>query len=242
MGSIKQKPKKKMYIVAALAVLAYMFCGGKSEHSIKSNVVQLTSEHGSCSGESVRAPSGATYVLTAGHCRILATPEGKIMVHTEDGRKLERAIIAEDPESDLLLLEGIPGAKGLDLASRVYEGESIRTFTHGLAFKTYKTSGSLIQETEVRAPLRILETPADEAECKSMKKQKVAELDAIFFQVKVCMLDVMETVTNAMIVPGSSGGAVVDKNGDLVGVASAGDGHFGFLVRLQDIKKFMADY
>jgi S1-C subfamily serine protease len=58
----------------------------------------------------------------------------------------------------------------------------------------------------------------------------------------MCFLKVVEVATTAKVVPGSSGGMVVDDVGDLIGVVSASNGDFGFLVRLQDIKNFLAKY
>ena len=56
----------------------------------------------------------------------------------------------------------------------------------------------------------------------------------------ICGMDTMESSTTATIIPGSSGGMVVNKNGELVGVASATNGFFGYVVRLKDIQKFLA--
>lgn len=204
-------------------------------------MVKLTSEKGSCSAEQVRAPSGVDYILTAAHCRILEQ-DGMIHATTEDGRQLDRRIIAEDPKSDLMLLEGIPGMQGLDIASKNRAGQHVKTFTHGAGLATYKTEGEIIQDQKLKIIIDVIANAEDEKKCDSQPKYKKIDLDLGWFKAKVCILDVEETITTAMVVPGSSGGMVVDDSGDLTGVVSAGGNGFGALVRLQDIKAFLSNY
>lgn len=202
---------------------------------IRNRVVKLVSDQGSCSGQQVVAASGMDYILTAAHCKPLQF-EGSIMVKTDDGRSMYRRIIAEDETSDLLLLEGIPNLNGLAVASASFAQQHVRTFTHGRGFDTYETQGELIQDYLVNVLLGMNQP------CPKAPKFKVESVETIFGPMNACLLSVQETVTTAMIVPGSSGGAVVNDAGELVGVVSAGDGHFGFLVRIQDIKKFLRNY
>lgn len=223
-------------LIAALALNA-MF-SSPSDHSLRSRVMKLTNDYGLCSGEQVRAPSGVDYVLTAAHCKPLADASGSIKVTTEDGRELMRKIIAEDPMSDLLLLEGVPGIRGLDIASYDLPREHVRTFTHGNRFDTYKTEGVLIQDQRIMVMLSIILTEDEAAAC-NMPKNFIVDIG---WGARACLLTGLETATTAMIVPGSSGGPIVNDSGELLGVVSAGDGHFGYLVRLYDIKAFMHNY
>lgn len=232
------RKSKILMISAALAILA----GGSwamkqgSDSSAKSRSIKLISQAGACSGVQVRAPSGQSYIMTASHCKILADANRDIEAVTESGSHIKRHIIVEDPKSDLLLLEGIPGMKGLEIADRIWAGEHVRTFTHGGGLDTYKTEGVLIQQKNVQIPM------ADEKEC-SMPKYKSIELDfGILGAFKLCVMDVAEIATTTQTVPGSSGGMVVDDSNRLAGIVSAGDGHFGFLVRRLDIKDFIKAY
>lgn len=234
------KKYQKFRIPAAIALIAIMLfsMAGPSDNSIRSRVLKLSSSFGMCSGEQVRAPSGVDYVLTAAHCKPLADQNGDIRVTTEDGRELMRKIVAEDPMSDLLLLEGVPGIRGLDIANWDYAREHVRTFTHGNRFDTYKTEGVLIQDGKIMVMLDVIRSFQDEMACTQPKNAVVD----IGFGLRVCLLSVVETATTAMIVPGSSGGPILNDSGQLIGVVSAGDGHFGYLVRLYDIKQFMHNY
>lgn len=211
-----------------------------SDSSLRSRVMKLTDGHGLCSGEQVRAPSGVDYVLTAAHCLGLQH-NGSITVITEDGRSLERRVIAEDPMSDLLLLEGVPGIEGLRVASVGRPPLHVRTFTHGDRLDTYKTDGQLIQDRAISIPLSVISNADDRARC-SMPKNSILMYPTPVGTFEVCLVALQETVTTALIVPGSSGGMVVDDGGDLVGVVSASDGRFGLLVRLVDIQTFLHSY
>lgn len=243
---MKKHNKHKIIAAAIIAVLAFNIAKdafGKSERYLMSRAVKLQGDHNMCSGEAVQAPSGESYILTAAHCKILADKDGLIMVITEDGRSLKRRQIAEDPNSDLLLIEGMPGLKGLSISSKKpHRGEHVRTFTHGGDTKTFKTEGELVDEKSIAIPFAYIGTPAEEAACKSMPKNKVLDMPFIFWTVKVCALQVNELVTTASIIGGSSGGMAVDDSGDLIGVASAAGGGFGYLVPLKDIKKFLGNY
>lgn len=228
-------------VISILAVLAVGACAyyehGQSDAHIKARSVKLEGNGGECSGEQVRSPSGVDYILTAAHCAPLAQA-GSIQVTTEGGRVLRRRVIAEDSASDLLLLEGLPNLQGLSIADKDYASQSVRTFTHGNRLDTYETDGVLIQDKKIKVMLGIIASDAQEAYCSSLPKYKIVDL--VFF--KACVLDVEETVTTALVVPGSSGGMVVDDTGDLVGVVSASGEGFGFLVKLEDIKAFIANY
>ncbi len=227
-------------VLCGVMAIGLMACG-PSEKSIRDKVVKLSGEHGMCSGEQVKAPSGDMYILTAGHCRTLEK-DGSILVTKEDGTQLRRNVIAEDPNADLLLLEGLPNVEGLSIADNSYRRQDVRTFTHGRNFDTYKTSGVLIQQQKIQILNSIILDEKDEAACKD-PKYKIMEVPIFFgFTIKACLLDVEEMATTAMIVPGSSGGAVVSNAGELVGVVSAGGDTFGWLVPLSAIHVFLAGY
>lgn len=225
----------KTAAIFATGLTLCMFFSGPSDQYLRNRVVKLTSSRGACSGEQVRAPSGVDYVLTAAHCLVLAE-EGQIAVHTEDGKTLQRKIIAEDPNSDLLLLEGVPNLKGLDIAPYTLRFDHYRAFTHGKSLDTYKTEGAFIQRSQVTIPL-FIENMFETRRCDMPKYKEIQDIEGV-----ICVIDVIESTTSVSIVPGSSGGPAVDDSGRLVGVASATDGMFGYFVTLPDIKQFLHNY
>lgn len=250
---MKKSPKELIFTVLSLAVifgaLAWRAEGlnphrlpvAAGESYLRERVVRLYGVHGSCSGEQIHAPSGQNYILSAGHCHVLAI-DNQIMIQTEDGKRLSRRVIEEDPKSDLLLLEGVPNLVGLELGNDTQAHQHVRTFTHGMGFDTYKTEGAVIMDKRIRVGLGPVK---DISECE-MPKMKAEDYVSIFGGPPSidCILDVVETIVTAKIVPGSSGGMVVDDDNKLIGVCSASDqySNFGFMVRTIDTAQFISNY
>src|ERR1019366_2302284 len=147
-------------------------------------------------------------------------------------------IIAEDDASVLLLLEGIPGLPGLEVATSVDMGDPVRTFTHGHGMPTYKTSGILLKSITTTVNQGMILTEEDAQACIDRPRRSI--VPGLFGS--MCISTESETVSPAAVVPGSSGGMVVDDMGRLVGVVSATDGTFGFFVPLSDVKAFLAKF
>lgn len=210
----------------------------------RSKAVKLTNGHMMCSGEQVEGPSGMTYILTAAHCREIADETGSMQVIDANGRTLQRKIIAEDPNADLLLLEGLPNMTGLKIAKKSPMPQHVRTFTHGHDFDTYKTEGQTIMKRSEWFPLCDPGEPMlpnDKCKC-NQPKNKIAEVQDMFGRARVCLVYTVEEAMTAQVVPGSSGGMVVDDNNELTGVVSATDDMFGYMTDSIEINKFMAAY
>jgi hypothetical protein len=222
-------------VIGAIAAILVFSLSPKSDSYIRDRVVKLTGNGYTCTGEQVTAPSGRDYVLTAAHC--MSTAEGGfITATTESGETYRLEIIEEDPASDLLLLRGVPDLTGLDIAHAAPRFSRVRTFTHGAGNPTYETDGFLIGKQSIKALVDMIETPEQLAKCEEFPAKNTVLRAG---DQAACIMDVEEEVTSAMIVPGSSGGPVVNASGDLVGVVSTGDGHFGGLVTMNDIHRFL---
>jgi len=233
----------RKFILGLFAVLVVIHIASiNSESYIRDRALQLRSEHELCSAEQVRAPSGVDYILTAGHCRDIAN-NGYMTVIDSHGNKVQRRVIAEDKKSDLLLLEGMPGLKGLSIANSIKDTQHVRTFTSGGARPTHESEGELMGKEHIDIPLDVITNDDDKAKCEAFgPKNQVLQADTLFGPVNYCALSVDEVSTTAKIIPGSSGGMIVNDSGDLVGVASATDENFGFIVQLSDIHAFLAGY
>lgn len=234
-----KKPRKLLapIIIAILGIsliVSNISCS-PNERAIRARGVKLVSDVGSCSGVQVRAPSGVDYILTAGHCTVLKDSKDQIEAITEGGAHIKRRIIMEDDKSDLLLLEGIPGLEGIHMADRIWATEHVRTFTHGGGLDQYKTEGELIMGQQIQIPV------PEEKECK-MAKYKMVGMEDIFGAEKICVMDVWEILATARIIPGSSGGMMVDDAGQLAGIVSAGSDSLNAFVSLADIHHFMDRY
>lgn len=160
-----------MGMAGAIIVCAY---AGSHPSLPKNKIVRIIKPGvGMCSGEQVRAPSGQDYILTAGHCRKLASSDNMFTIRTEDGKSIERKFIVEDPNSDLMLIEGLPGLEGIHIAPSSYAGEHITTLTHGDNLDTYSTKGELIQMQRITVPVTELNSKEDLDKCTSMPKNVV---------------------------------------------------------------------
>ncbi len=211
----------------------------KSDAYAMSKAMLLKSSKGSCSGEQIEAPSGQSYILTAAHCRVLSEDGISISVITEGGEKLQRKIIAEDINSDLLLLEGVPNLEGLQVARNIGKKDHVKTFTHGKGYPTYKTEGELVGSQYIAIGIGLLGSPG--LDC-FMPKFKIVPESYMGMTVNVCVLYVEEYISTAKIVPGSSGGMVLNEDNELIAVVSASGEDFSFFVPLAQIKEFIKGY
>jgi hypothetical protein len=230
--------KKILALIFSISILS----GCHTESYIRSRVVKLTGNHHSCSGTQVHSNKGQDYILTAGHCGVLAE-NGMIYAQLDNERPIARRIIEESPDTDLLLLEGMPNLKGLDIAKTLERGDSLRAFTHGEGMATYKTSGTYIDNRKDFIPISAINSPEQEEACTSKPKFAIREIQVFIFVFKVCGLLIEDIVTDlSSIAPGSSGGLVADNSGDLCGVVFAGDEKFALIVPLKDIRNFLQSY
>lgn len=227
------------YFGALLGLLLSVGCTTASfDQRMASKVVQILNSKGSsCSGELVEGVSGATYILTAAHCRELSEG-GLYKVRSEAGATYYLPLVAEDDKSDLLLIQAYPGAEGLKPARVSYRSQRIITFTHGSGLNTYRTDGILIQERSALVGMFPIDSSEAEQRCLAAPKYKIVpDLFGSF-----CVMDVPLTFSTAFIAPGSSGGPIVNESGELVGVVSAGGQGFGLFVRLTDIRAFLSKF
>ncbi len=201
------------------------------EHTVRSKVVKLLGDKGSCSGVQVKAPSGVNYILTAAHCKDIHKV-GVVVARDQSGKILERKILAESPTDDLMLVEGVPGLSGLDVADMAHK--EVRTFTMGGSDSVYKTEGELLEEG--RQTLLV-----GARQClPRMAKYKPVEI----FLFPMCEVSVNLMASTASVRKGSSGGPVVDKGNKLVGIVSAwnSESRISYFVPLKAIQAFMRNY
>lgn len=207
-----------------------------SDAFAKRHSVLLRAGGGSCSGVEIEAPSGKHYILTASHCRVLAF-NGRIVVTLDSGITYKTRILDISTRSDLMLLEAkVPQTDAIRIADNVDLGAKIHTMTHGGGMPNYRTDGYLLAERPNQAPEFPLTTKGDERRCLIGRNRSIYE---IFPGLQVCVMSVKNMATTARIVPGSSGGSILDEAGNLIGIASAMDANFSYVVSLDDIKLFL---
>lgn len=227
-------------ILLALASLTVDSFVMTNDDYLFSRSVKLVGNGHACSGQQVKGDSGKDYILSAAHCHLLADKEGNIMTITQDGKEMMRRVIAEDSKSDLLLLEGIPNLKGLQIAKKLAYRQNVITVTHGKGLEAFKTIGAAIQAV----PIKVIVNPYNDLCVGAKFKEETAITDSNPFGIpeKICVMEVAEIAFTAPSMPGSSGGMIVNENYELVSIVSAGDGVLTYGVQLSDIQNFIKNY
>lgn len=231
---------KRVRIGLAIMAATSVLVGGRmayisSDSYLRSMVVKLQSPKGSCSGVKVIAPSGRSYVLTARHCEELVD-KGRVLAIEEDDSREYLNLVAVSKYSDLMLLSS-PDKTGVVLASDTDKHQSAHSMTHGHGFPSYRTDGELLEKVTIDVKAFEIISKADIEKCLSQEDRYVAQ-DFIF---EVCIAKESVMASTVHVVPGSSGGPVVNEYGSLIGIVSASDDAFSYLVSLGEIKAFLAN-
>jgi hypothetical protein len=214
-------------IAAAILCLMLLSVSDKTHTDgyVRDNVVQLVSEEGSCSGIRIKTPSNKTFVLTAAHC-------------------LPLAYVLPDPTSS-------PFAALLSAPTLIINAQSLG----GSKVEFLK-----VVKVDVSVDLMLLEAPnaggiaigsslADHEKVHTVThgagapqyrtdgeviKETMVFAGELFF---------VKTLCTAKILPGSSGGALLNDRNELVGIATHGDGtdFFSYFATLSQIKAFIGD-
>lgn len=237
--------KLLIYIGIAIMIIGIMHPHKKFEHKkdekyIRDRIVKITNSEGQCSGVIVKANSGKNYILTAAHCALLFK-DAPATVEFEDKVVSKEMIIKEDERSDLLIVSLSRDIDGLKIADKIKVYEHVHSSTHGLGMPTYRTDGDYIGDRLIEVPLGPADTIEQVLGCVS-PKQKVHDFVFYGMPIRVCFMSTVQQITTAHIVPGSSGGAMLNDAQELVGIVSTSEGDmFGNTVTLHDIQEFMRD-
>jgi S1-C subfamily serine protease len=235
---------KKIKVAIALllaVVLCTAFRTGYKKYTkatdsyIRDRVVMLTGNDRLCTGIEILTPSGKKAILTAAHCKALLIDD-MVVAKAENGDEYVLSFIAIDPAHDLMLLTSLDD-KYITVAESIYPHEKVHSLTHGRGFSTYRTDGELLDERSLTFPIFEITSDEEMNKCPTTPYEK-AVLD-INRMKRFCVVKFTLQATTAMIVPGSSGGPILDENGELVGIVKASDGDFGYMVPLRSIQHFL---
>jgi hypothetical protein len=104
------------------------------------------------------------------------------------------------------------------------------------------TRGEIIGKTIVEVIDHII-VPGEPENC-DKPKNKIVKIPFLFFELEACTITVPAYLSNATILPGSSGSPVVDMWGNVVAVAFASnsDSNWGLFITNKDVKDFLSVY
>lgn len=204
-----------VYLAASLlALFSPKDRDGIDDRYVRTQIVQLESEDGgSCTGVKVRTKNGP-YILTAAHCASLAF-NGRINGRNHLREHFTARVVAISKKVDLMLLTTSEGP-GLNLGARLKSKQVVYTMTHGGGFPAYRTVGEVLcwtrQPTQCTHYFEPMKTPG------------------------------IWVVATAYALPGSSGGALIDLHGDLVGIVVGKHTEYenvSYSVSTRDIRQFL---
>ena len=236
--------KSVLFRIVVLFFCTFCLLGGinayfkSTDDFARSRILKLTNlGRGQCTGVQVWAPSGKAFTLTAGHCRSIVQ-NGKLLAEDEDGTVWTLDFIAEDPSSDLMLLSA-PMQIGVDVGMSVSTHEHVHAITHGHGKPSFRTDGEILTEDFVTVPLFQIISFDDMIKCGMVKNQVEVSIPY-----PVCLIQTFQMTTTVRIIPGSSGGPLFDRWGQVVGIASSVDDTnlFSSFVTLKDINLFLKPY
>ncbi|HTM99455.1 MAG TPA: trypsin-like peptidase domain-containing protein [Pedobacter sp.] len=204
---------------------------------------------GSRRGSMPRAASGSGVILTADGYIVtnnhVVDKADKIEVVLSNRRKVMAKVIGKDPNTDLALIKvdvtGLPFVK-MGNSDNVQIGEWVLAVGFPLDLQTTVTAGIVSAKARNIGILN--------RESNGMTREEWMEMQRTGVRPKVNANPAIESFiqTDAAINPGNSGGALVNANGELIGINSAiasqtgrNEG-YGFAIPVNLAKKILEDF
>lgn len=189
------------------------------------SLMRLTNGYGAvCSGVQIKWQQHL-YILTAQHCASLENDKHEIIVQAKHFKGKLLRIIKRSETADVIVVEPYPQVPGIEIAKFAGLGEAntIYGFPDGFYKKLPNAHFIGLAQTQVDTDDR-----PDPKHCLIHKWRKIEGLRC---------LDVLHLAElDKPVIPGTSGGPVVNRQGQVVGIISQTDHRHSFAVLLKDIR------
>ncbi|MEU4214499.1 trypsin-like peptidase domain-containing protein [Actinoplanes sp. NPDC026623] len=179
--------------------------------AVKDSVVSITTQTGEGSGVILTADG---YIVTNNH--VVATAQGDtVTVIFADGKKAQAKIVGTDPRTDLAVIKA-DGVSGLTAAkfgssANMQVGDTVLALGSPLGLEGSVTEGIVsAKDRTIRAGGEDQQTPQNPFGGQEQQQQSSGATS---------MSGLLQT--DAPINPGNSGGALVNTNGEVIGINSA---------------------
>jgi len=235
--------------IFTLAAVAFLYLANKEEihrYQLRSQMTEATvmlinPTKGGGTGFAVETENGGKYILTNDHICDLAEEDGTIFAKEQDDL-IPLKILHRSPYTDLCLVSPLLYKTPLQLGNHYYIGEKVFIAGHGRLYDDTMTDGEIVQNKRVMVGVREVDT---KEECEVLPKYKYVEVNMMFMALKICAIEVDAMITTAPILPGNSGSPVVNRSGELIGVAFASgsnDINRAWVIPLKSIQDFLKHY
>lgn len=214
-------------------VLSFLLCMAASAAPVDAKAfVKILGKRMGCSASNV-IWKGKKYLLTAGHC---SWHDEELTADLGDGNWKKVKVLKHSTKSDLSLLEGVDEIPAVKISDRkAYDPAELYTsYTYPGVRTLQVISGWMKGNLPYEMPIYFFKGEMDKLKCK---------IDGGKVDGEACMKEVNEYGSTIQIEPGSSGGGLLDKNGDLAGVCSLGSDMEitkSFWVPLTDVQEFLS--
>jgi putative serine protease PepD len=177
--------------------------------AVQDSVVSITTESGEGSGVILSADG---YILTNNH--VVATAQGNtVQVIFANGKKATATIVGTDPRTDLAVVKA-SGVSGLKYAkfgdsSKMQVGDTVLALGSPLGLEGSVTAGIIsAKDRTIQSGSDQQQAPQNPFGGQQQQQQSTTTMSGLL-------------QTDAPINPGNSGGALVNTNGDVIGINSA---------------------
>lgn len=202
-------------------------------------VLSMTSEGGG-TGFAIQGASGKNYIMTNRHvCE--AQANGTIRVRIREGYTIYRRVVYMDRVHDLCLVEGVVGLAPLSIGSDQNKGDLMYVVGHPGLRQLTTSVGEYIG----RKGIELLYDAPTREQCPGRVFELGPFQQIIYGMEFACLRRYEALATSAVIYGGNSGSPVVNRWGNLIGVAFAGSTEQerdNYVVPLYYVKRLLARF